>query len=105
MVSLFYLFESGKKSTKLHIAEKVAGGLGIVGGTGLYALAKKLQYDDERESISTGQKFLPPEIYREYQDDVNNIKNIGLGAAATVTGALAAHKLYKMYKNKKKQGI
>jgi hypothetical protein len=102
MLPLFCLFEVEKKNdTKLSIAEKVAGGFGIAGGTGLYALTKKLQYDDERGPISSGQKFLPPEIYREYQDDVNNIKNIGLGAAATTAGILAAHKLYKMYKNKK----
>ena len=68
MISILYLFEINKKSTKLHIGEKIAGGLGIAGGTGLYALAKKLQYDDEREPISPGQKFLPPEIYNEYQD-------------------------------------
>ena len=103
MISLFYLFEEeNQKSTKLHIGEKIAGGIGIAGGTGLYALAKKLQYDDGREPISPGQKFLPPEIYNEYQDDVNTIKNVGLGTVATVAGALAAHKLYKMYKNKKK---
>jgi len=102
MINISYLFEISKKSTNLPLAEKVAGGIGIAGGTGLYALAKKLQYDDGRKPISPGQKFLPPEIYNEYQDDVNTIKNIGLDTAATVAGALAAHKLYKMYKNKKK---
>jgi hypothetical protein len=103
MISMSFLFEEeNKKSSKLHIGEKVAGGIGIAGGTGLYALAKKLQYDDERDPISAGQKFLPPEIYRAYQDDINNIKHIGITTAAVTAAGLAGHKLYKMYKNKKK---
>ncbi len=103
MLSLNFLFEEeNKKSTKLPVAEKIAGGLGIVGGLGLYTLAKKIQQDDAKEPISIGQKMLPPEIHNDYQDDIEHFKNINLATAGTAAGALVAHKLYKMYKNKKK---
>jgi len=106
MISLNYLFEQeNKKTTKLPMIEKVIGGLGVAGGSGLYALTKKLQCDDEREPITIGRKMMPPEIYNEYQDDIEHLKNIGLATAVTAGGALAAHKLYKMYKNKKNKEI
>lgn len=105
MISLGFLFEEeNKKSTKLHIGEKIAGGLGIAGGTGLWALSKKLQEPENQITVDQ-QNLMSPDIYKAYQKHLGQAETAGLATAGTIAGALAAHKLYKMYKNKKNKEI
>ena len=83
---------------------RVAGGLGITGGLGAYALGKTLENQDSKAKVlSMGQRMLDPRIYNDYEDTVDHIKTGGLVAAGTIGAALAGHKLYKMYKNRKKE--
>jgi hypothetical protein len=83
MISIVkYLFEDKKEnSTKLNDYEKGVGGLVIGGG-----LIGKAYHMTEKD----------PSLASYFAADA------GLAAAGTAAGALAAHKLYKIYKNKKK---
>jgi len=129
MISIIdYLFEAKKEDnpTKLHWAEKTVGGLGIVAGAGTYGAGKLLKNAKEEVSKIPGfqekmnkaindQKEMlvhqghdpdqVDEIQRKTIETMKKIpdklENVGLATAGTVAGALAAHKLYKMYKNKK----
>ena len=102
------LFEAKKEdSTKLSTGEKVAGGAVIAGGLGTTALGtmRALSAESAKHSpmgivdqlVNKGTSSLDSDI-----QSGNNMADTGFKTAAVAGGALAAHKLYKMYKNKKK---
>ena len=101
MISMSYLFEN----TKIRTGEKIAAGLGIASGLGIGGLAHKIKHDADIDVLHhkpdlTWDNTPDGEITKYISGASADIRNLGLGTAAAIGGALAAHKLYKNYKNK-----